>query len=196
MKANLLYNYLVFALGHCCLQLLFCKISQAAGPARKIKIKARKEEVSWYSVAQFRHKHCWDQADVLERCGTQGQSENPLVFTFIHPKPQKCKFPIFSLKPQSSCSQKWDNWQIGTPTKICCRKTGQKRKSETFPNREMCKSFTAEDKDNICYVILTKYATQHSLLYHSYFSGVEPGSKLSQKFTILLSRQGYFPNEI
>lgn len=65
--------------------------------------------MSWYSVAQFRHKHCQDQADVLERCGAPGQSENPLVFAFLHPKPQKHKFPIFSLKPQSFCSQKWDN---------------------------------------------------------------------------------------
>lgn len=98
MRADSLYNYLGFALGHCCLQVLFCKVLRAAGPSQKKRKKSKKEEVSWYSMARFRHKHCWDQADVLERCRTWGQSENPLVSTFIHPKPQKCKFPIFSSK--------------------------------------------------------------------------------------------------
>lgn len=73
MRANLLYNYLVFALGHCCLQLLFRKISRAAGPAKKIKIKARKRRcpgIRWLSsdinTAGIRQT-CWNAAELKVR---------------------------------------------------------------------------------------------------------------------------------
>lgn len=106
---TLLYNYLVFALGYCCLQLLFCKISRAAGSARKIKIQARRRRcpgIQWLSsdtnTAGIRQT-CWNAA------GPRVKVKIPWFFHIhIPPNHKKRKFPIFNLKPQSSCSQKWD----------------------------------------------------------------------------------------